>query len=159
MRQGIFFKKWFDDCSFKRRWKYSFRERNWFMILVITISRESMQDFRSFVGIRSSEHVAFEEERIALRTSMVVAGKKSERGGGALEGGGLRFRTIAGVRGVNLAQRFVILSSKNCRKAEAMEWANALHSQVGLCQQAAYSAVAVTYLSQGFSFSSCIYDA
>ena len=27
MRQGIFFKKWFDDGSFKRRWKYSFGER------------------------------------------------------------------------------------------------------------------------------------
>ena len=27
MRQGIFFKKWFDDGSFKRIWIYSFRER------------------------------------------------------------------------------------------------------------------------------------
>ena len=27
MRRGIFLKKWFDDCSFKRRWKDSFRER------------------------------------------------------------------------------------------------------------------------------------
>ena len=90
-----------------------------FMILVRGGSRESMHDFRSFVGIRSSEHVAFEEERIALRTSRVVAGRKSERGGGALEGGGLRFRIRA--RGVKLAQRFVILSSKNCRKTEARE--------------------------------------
>ena len=81
-----------------------------FMILVIGGNRESMQDFRSFVSIRSREHVEFEEERIALRTSRVVAGRKSERGGGAVEGGGLRFRTRAGVRGVNLAQRFVILS-------------------------------------------------
>ena len=81
-----------------------------FMILVIGGSRESMHDFRSFMGIRSSEHVAFEAER-----------RKSERGGGALEGGGFRFRTRAGVRGVNLAQRFVILSSKNCRKADARE--------------------------------------
>ena len=93
-----------------------------FMILVIGGSRESiMHDFRSFVGIRSSEHAEFEEERIALRTSRVVAGRKSKREGGALEGGGLRFRTRARVRGVNLAQRFVILSSKNCRKAEARE--------------------------------------
>ena len=67
-----------------------------------------MHDLKSFVGIRSSEHVGFEEERIALRTARVVAGKKSEGRGGALEGGGLRFRTKAGVRGVNLAQRFVI---------------------------------------------------
>ena len=75
-----------------------------YTILMIGGNRESMQDFRSFVGIRSSEHVEFEEERIALRTSRVVAGRKSERGGGAVEGGGLRFRTRAGVRGVNLAQ-------------------------------------------------------
>ena len=27
VRQGIFFKKRFDDSSFERRWKYSFRER------------------------------------------------------------------------------------------------------------------------------------
>ena len=26
VRQGIFFKKWFDNGSFKRRWKHSFRE-------------------------------------------------------------------------------------------------------------------------------------
>ena len=47
-----------------------------FMIIVIGGSRESMQDFRSFVGIRSSEHVESEEERIALRTSRVVGGRK-----------------------------------------------------------------------------------
>ena len=54
-------------------------------------TRESMHDFRSFVGIRSREHVEFEEERIALRTSRVVAGGNSERRGGGVEGGGLRF--------------------------------------------------------------------
>ena len=86
------------------------------MILVIGGSRESMHDFRSFVGISSSEHVEFEEERIALRTSRVVAGRKSERGGGALEGEGLRFRTRAGVRGLNLAQRFVIIIIKELQK-------------------------------------------
>ena len=36
-----------------------------------------------------------------------------------MEAGGLRFRTNAGVGDVNLAQRFVIWSSKNYRKAEA----------------------------------------
>ena len=56
-----------------------------------------------------------------MRTSRVVAGRKSERGGGALEGRRFRFRIRAGVRGVNLAQKFVILSSKYCRKAEARE--------------------------------------
>ena len=45
------------------------------MILAIGGSRESMHDFRSFVGIRSREHVEFDEDRIALRTSRVVAGK------------------------------------------------------------------------------------
>ena len=53
-------------------------------------TRESIHDFRSFVGIRSREQVEFEEERIALRTSRVVAGGNSERRGG-VEGGGLRF--------------------------------------------------------------------
>ncbi len=61
------------------------------MIVVIGGSRESMHDFRSFVGMRSREHVESEEERMALRTSRVVAGEKLERGGGAVGGGGLRF--------------------------------------------------------------------
>ena len=61
------------------------------MIVVIGRSKESMQDFKSLVGIRSSEQVEFEEERIALRTSREDAGKKSERGGGTEGGGGLRF--------------------------------------------------------------------
>ena len=56
------------------------------MMVVMGGSRESMHDFKSFVGIRSREHVEFEEDRIALRTSRVVAGRKSERGGGAVEG-------------------------------------------------------------------------
>ena len=102
-----------------------------FMILVIGGSRESMQDFMSFVGIRSREHVEFEEERIALRTSRVVASRKSERGGGAVEGGGLRFRIRAGIRDVNLAQRFVILSSKNCRNAEEREVGQVVFGRVG----------------------------
>ena len=60
------------------------------MIVVIGDRRESMQDFKSFVGIRSREQVEFEDERMALRTSRVVAGEKSERGGGATGRGGLR---------------------------------------------------------------------
>ncbi len=50
-----------------------------------------MRDFRSFVGIRSKEHVESEDERIVLRTLRVVAGEKLERGGGAVGRGGLRF--------------------------------------------------------------------
>ena len=61
-----------------------------FMILVIGGNR-GMQDFRSFVGIRSREQVEFEEKRIALRTSRVVARGNSERSGGATRRGGLRF--------------------------------------------------------------------
>ena len=53
-------------------------------------TRESMHDFRSFVGITSREQVEFEEERIALRTSRVVAKGNSERSGGATRSGGLR---------------------------------------------------------------------
>ena len=52
---------------------------------------ESMHDFRSFVGIRSREQVEFEEERIALQTSRVVARGNSEKSGGATRGVGLRF--------------------------------------------------------------------
>ena len=48
--------------------------------LVIGESRESMHDFRSFVGMRSRKHVEFEEERIALRTSRVVAGENLKEG-------------------------------------------------------------------------------
>ena len=51
-----------------------------FMILVIGGSRESMHDFKSFVGITSSEHVAFEEKRIALRTSRELAENQKEEG-------------------------------------------------------------------------------
>jgi hypothetical protein len=61
------------------------------MIVVIGGSRESLHDFRSFVGMRSREHVESEEKRMALRTSRVVASEASERGGGAVRGGGLRF--------------------------------------------------------------------
>ena len=61
------------------------------MIAVIGGSRELMHYFRSFVRIRSREYVEFEEERIALQISRVVAGGKSERGGGAVEGRRVRF--------------------------------------------------------------------
>jgi len=54
------------------------------IMVVIGGSRESMHDFRSFVGMTSREHVEFEEERMALWTSRVVAGEKSERRGGGL---------------------------------------------------------------------------
>ena len=65
-------------------------ERERFMIVVIGGNRESMHDFRSFVGIRSREQVEFEKERIALRTSRVVARGISERSGGSTRRGGLR---------------------------------------------------------------------
>ena len=49
-----------------------------------------MQDLRSFVGIRSREHVKLEEVRIALRTSSVVARGKFDRRGGGEGGGGFK---------------------------------------------------------------------
>ena len=61
------------------------------MRVVMGGTRESMHDFGSFVGIRSREQVEFEEERIALRTSRVVAKGNSERSAGATRGRGLRF--------------------------------------------------------------------
>ena len=61
------------------------------IVVVMGGSRESMHDFRSFVGMTSKEQVEFEDERMALWTSRVIAGKKSEGRGGGVEGGGLRF--------------------------------------------------------------------
>ena len=61
------------------------------MMLVTGGRRASMHDFRRFVGMISREQVESEEERIASRTSRVVAGENSERSGGATKGGGLRF--------------------------------------------------------------------
>ena len=49
-----------------------------FMIAVIGGSRELMHYFRSFVRIRSREYVEFEEERMALRISRMLASKKSD---------------------------------------------------------------------------------
>ena len=71
-----------------------------------------MQRFKNLVGMRSSEQVEFDDDNMALRTSASVAGIKVEREGGVDGGGGLRFLTVAGVSGANLAQRFVILLSK-----------------------------------------------
>ena len=72
-----------------------------------------MQSFKSLVGMRSREQVEFDDDNIALRTSASVAGIKVERDGGVDSGGGWRFLIVAGVSGANLAQKFVILLSKN----------------------------------------------
>ena len=56
--------------------------------VVIGRRRDSMQDLRSLVGMRSSEHVEFEEERIAFRTSSGVAKVKLDSTGGGIGGGG-----------------------------------------------------------------------
>src|SRR6267154_1094031 len=52
--------------------------------------RTSRQDLRRAVGMKSREHVALEEDKIAERTSAVVAGRKDERSGGGGGGGGGR---------------------------------------------------------------------
>jgi hypothetical protein len=69
--------------------------------VVIGKRSESRQSLRSFVGMRSRAHVEFEEEIIAFRTSIVEAGKKCERRGGAMGGAGFRSKMEAGVSGVN----------------------------------------------------------
>ena len=89
------------------------------IIVVIGISKESMADFKSLVGIRSRSHVEFDAENIAFLTSSVLAGINIAREGGGVGRGGLRSLKDVTVSDVNLAQRLVILLSKNCRKAEA----------------------------------------
>ena len=54
--------------------------------VVIGRRRESMQDLRSVVGIRSREQVEFEEERIALGISSGVVIEKLARRGGEIGG-------------------------------------------------------------------------
>src|SRR6267154_2970696 len=53
-----------------------------FMRVVIGKMRTSRQDLRRVVGMKSREQVALEEDKIAERTSAVVAGRKDERSGG-----------------------------------------------------------------------------
>jgi hypothetical protein len=99
--------------------------------VVIGISRESMADFKSLVGMRSRSHVEFDAENIAFLTSSVLAGINISREGGGVGRGGLRSRKDVKVSGVNLAQRLVILLSKNCRKAEASVGAEMEFGSVG----------------------------
>ena len=98
--------------------------------VVIGISKESMADFKSLVGIRSRSHVEFDAENIGFLTSIVLAGINIAREGGVGRGG-LRSRKDVKVSGVNLAQRLVILLSKNCRKAEASVGAEMEFGSVG----------------------------
>src|SRR6267154_5665694 len=58
------------------------------MRVVIGKTRTSRQDLRREVGMKSREQVALEEDKIAERTSAVVAGRKDERSGGGGGGGG-----------------------------------------------------------------------
>jgi len=53
------------------------------MILVMGSIRESIQDLRRNVGIVSREQVAFDEIKIALRTSSELAGENVVKDGGA----------------------------------------------------------------------------
>ena len=56
------------------------------MMLVIGSRRESRQDFRRNVGIISRAQEAFEDLRIAVLTSSMLAGEKDERQGGTICG-------------------------------------------------------------------------
>ena len=57
------------------------------MIVVIGRIRESRQDLRRNVGIVSSEQVAFDEIKIAFRTSLGLARENSTKPGGVEVGG------------------------------------------------------------------------
>jgi hypothetical protein len=50
-------------------------------LIKVVIGRRSgsIQDLRSLVGMRSREHVKFEKERMAVRTSSKVANEKLDR--------------------------------------------------------------------------------
>ena len=52
------------------------------MILVMGSIRESIQDLRRNVGIVSREQVAFDEIKIAFRTSAELAGENVVKDGG-----------------------------------------------------------------------------
>ena len=56
------------------------------IMLVIGSRRESRQDFRRNVGIISRAQEAFEDFRIAVLTSSMLAGEKDERHGGTIGG-------------------------------------------------------------------------
>ena len=62
-------------------------ERDKLIMFVIGRIKALMQDLRRKVGIMSREQVELEDERIRLRTSSVVAGRKEDSGFG--EKGGL----------------------------------------------------------------------
>ena len=81
--------------------------------MVIGRIRESRQDLRRKVGIISKEQVAFDEIKIAFRTSLEVARENSEKAGGIEEGGiwGEEF-----ILGPKAEQSLIIFSLKNLRK-------------------------------------------
>ena len=56
------------------------------MMLVIGSRRESRQDLSRNVGIISRAQEAFEDLRIAVLTSSMLAGEKGERQGGTIGG-------------------------------------------------------------------------
>ena len=58
------------------------------LIKLVIGRRESIQDLRSLVGMRSRGHDELEDERMAARTSSGVAKQKCDREGGGGEGGG-----------------------------------------------------------------------
>lgn len=89
--------------------------RDRFINVVIGTSKESRQAFRSCVGIESREQVALEEDKIADRTSSIVAGEKSVRMLGENGGGGCSELSEL-QNGGNFEHSTVILSLKKFRK-------------------------------------------
>jgi len=86
------------------------------MILVIGRINESRQDLRRKVGIISREQVAFDENKIAFRTSLEVARENSDKTGGIEEGGKWGEELTFGTRD---EQSLIILSLKKLRKEVA----------------------------------------
>ena len=83
------------------------------MILVMGCIKESRQDLRRKVGIVSRQQVAFEDIRIALRTSSELDGEKVVRDGGIVAGGKCGEEPGLGVRDED---NLTILSLKKLRK-------------------------------------------
>ena len=85
-RKGVFLWRGVTTACLKGRGKVD-SEMERFMRVKRLKTRTSRHDLRRTVGIKSREQVALEEEKIADRTSAMVAGRKDERrGGGALGG-------------------------------------------------------------------------
>ena len=77
----MFLKQRSDDCCFEVIRKVP-SERARLIIVVMGRAKESRQDLRRKVGMKSRVQEALEEERMACLTSWMLAGRKEEQAGG-----------------------------------------------------------------------------